>query len=151
MTRQRRPQAAAGQQSAAWAEAERSLQDRLRHAETAAASASGQAARLGLELEQGKQQLAGATEQLAEARAALSEAQQALDVERQRRATAETTAGHLRSDLASAQESLNTLEKVGQARTAAADIIGDIVAVVWITHTAADRIGILLRLLVYHV
>jgi hypothetical protein len=66
-------------------------------------------------------------------------------------ATAETTAGHLRSDLASAQESLNTLEKVGQARTAAADIIGDIVAVVWITHTAADRIGILLRLLVYHV
>ena len=111
-----RTQAAAGQQSAAWAEAERSLQDRLRHAETAAASASGQAARLGLELEQTKQSLAGATEQLAEARAALSEAQQALDVERQRRATAETTAGHLRSDLASAQESLNTLEKVRGAQ-----------------------------------
>ena len=53
---------------------------------------------------------------LAEARAALSEAQQALEVERQRRATAETTSRHLRSDLASAQESLNTLEKVDSAQ-----------------------------------
>lgn len=51
--------------------------------------------------------------QLAAARAALAEAHAALDAERQRRATAETTAGHLRADLASAQESLNTLEKVG--------------------------------------
>ena len=109
-------QAAAAQQSAAWSEAERSLQDRLRQAETAAASASGQAAQLGRELEAAKQQLAGATEQLAEARAALSEAQKGLEVERERRATAETTAGHLRSDLASAQESLNTLEKVCRAQ-----------------------------------
>ncbi len=34
-------------------------------------------------------------------------------MERQRRVAAETTAGHLRADLASAQDSLNTLEKVG--------------------------------------
>lgn len=36
-------------------------------------------------------------------------------MERQRRVAAETTAGHLRADLASAQDSLNTLEKVGGA------------------------------------
>lgn len=51
--------------------------------------------------------------QLAEAQASLAEAQAAAEGEARRRAAAETTAGHLRSDLASAQESLNTLEKVG--------------------------------------
>lgn len=50
--------------------------------------------------------------QLSSARRSLAEAQQSAEIERQRRGAAETTAGHLRSDLASAQDSLNTLEKV---------------------------------------
>ncbi len=50
--------------------------------------------------------------QLSEAQAALAEARATAESEAQRRAAAETTAGHLRSDLASAQDSLNTLEKV---------------------------------------
>lgn len=58
---------------------------------------------------------APALAQLSEAQAALAEARATAESEAQRRAAAETTAGHLRSDLASAQESLNTLEKVGGA------------------------------------
>lgn len=105
-------QAAAAQEAGAWKEAERGLQERLRAAEAAAAAATEQGAVQARELAEARAQLEAATEQLAAARAELAVARAAAESEAQRRAAAEATTGHLRSDLASAQESLNTLEKV---------------------------------------
>ena len=58
-------QAAASEQAAAWREAERGLQDRLKAAEGAAAGAAATAAQQGRELEEARQQLAAATAQVA--------------------------------------------------------------------------------------
>lgn len=58
------PQAAASEQATAWHEAERSLQERLKTAEAAAAGAAAQAAQQGRELEETRQQLAAATAQV---------------------------------------------------------------------------------------
>jgi hypothetical protein len=57
-------QAAAAEQGAAWREAERGLQARLRASEAVAGGAAGQAAHLARELDEARQQLAAATEQV---------------------------------------------------------------------------------------
>lgn len=57
-------QAASSEQAAAWREAERGLQERLKSAEGTAAAAAAQAAQQGRELEEARQQLATATAQV---------------------------------------------------------------------------------------
>ena len=105
-------QEAASQQAAAWVEAERLLQQRLAAARSAAEEASEQQATLQQRLDELREEIVGLRSQLAEARQAAEAAQGAVAAERQQRLAAEASAGLLRADLASAQESLATLERV---------------------------------------